>query len=55
MGILQGSSYLSITVWLHHLDFNEMLGEKARCELHKDAACCSQQILETAPYKTAAV
>ena len=25
--------------WLHLLDSNKMLGEKARWELHKDAAC----------------
>ena len=31
---------------LHHLDFNEMPCEKARCELHKDAACCFEQILK---------
>ena len=31
-----------------------MSGEKARLEPH-DAACCFEQVLETAPYKTAAV
>ena len=31
------------------------LGVKFTWELHKDAWCCFQQILETAPYKTAAV
>ena len=41
---------VSTTVWLHHLDFNKMSGEKARWKLHKDAA----QILKRAPYKTAA-
>ena len=28
--------YVSTTVWLHYLDSNEMLGEKARWELHKN-------------------
>ena len=32
-----------------------MLEEKVRWELYKDVACCSGQILEAAPYKTAAV
>ena len=32
-----------------------MLGEKARRELYKDAACCFEQILEAELYKTAAV
>ena len=40
---------------MHNLDANEMRGEKARWELHKDAACCFEQILEAAPYKTAVV
>ena len=33
---------------MHHLDFNEMLGVKARWELHKDTVCCFKQILEVA-------
>ena len=32
-----------------------MSGEKARWELLKNAACCFEQILEAASYKTAAV
>ena len=43
------------TIWLYHLDFKEMSGEKARCALHKDATCCFEQILEAASYKTATV
>ena len=34
---------------------NETIREKAWWELHKDAACYFKQILEAAPYKTAAV
>ena len=30
-----------------------MLREAARWELNKDVACCFEQILEIAPYKTA--
>ena len=47
---------MSVTVvWLHYLDSNETLGEKARWELYKDAACCFEQILELAPYKTVVI
>ena len=52
MGILSSCSRVSTTVSLH-LDYNETQGEKARWELHNDAACCFQQILEAAPCKTA--
>ena len=30
------SSCVSTIVWLHHLDSNEVLGEKSKRELHKD-------------------
>ena len=55
MGFLPSCSSVSTTVWLHYLDFNKMFGEKARCELQKDAVGCYQQILKAAPYKTAVV
>ena len=55
MAILPSSSHVSIAVWLHHFDFNETPGEKARLELHKNATCSFQQILEAECYKTAAV
>ena len=42
-------------MWLHHLDFNEMLRKKARWELSKDVAVCFEQILGVASNKTAAV
>ena len=32
-----GDSRISTTVWLHHLDFSETLGEKVRWELNKAA------------------
>ena len=38
MGILPRCSHVSTTVWLHHLDFNEMIGEKVRWKLYKDVA-----------------
>ena len=50
MGILPSCSHVSTTVWLHHSDLNEMLGDKARWELHNDSTFCFEQILEAAPY-----
>ena len=38
---------------MHHLNTNEAHGEKARCELHKNAMCCFEQILEAKPHKRA--
>ena len=52
-GILPNSCRLRISVWMHHLDFNEKLEGKARWEIHIKAACCSEQILEAAPYDSA--
>ena len=37
------------------LQSNEILGEKARWELYKNATCCFKQILEVATHKAAAV
>ena len=55
MGIFLSYSCISTTVWLYHLNFNKTPGEKASWELYNDAAaCCSEQIVEVAPYKTAA-
>ena len=55
MRILPSCSHVSTTVQLHCLDFNEMPVEKARCELHKNAAYCFDQILKTASNKTVAI
>ena len=46
---------VSTIVSVYHLDFNEMLGEKAKWELHKDDVYCFEQILEAALHKTAAL
>ena len=46
---------VSVTVWLHHLDTNKTLGEKAGRELYKDAACSLKQVLEASLHKRAAV
>ena len=50
-GFLPICGCFSTTVWIHHLDANEMHGQK----LHKNATCCFEQILEAAPRKTTPV
>ena len=54
MGILLSCGDIS-TVWLHFLDRNETLEEKGSWELHKNSICGFEQILLTAPNKTAVV
>ena len=54
-GILRSNNHVRTTVWLHHLEFNEMPGDKAWWELCKDAVCYFEQILEAVPYRTAVV
>ena len=38
---------------MHHLDFKETFGEKARWELHNDVTYSFEQILEAITHKTA--
>ena len=40
MGFLPSCSHFGTTVWLHHLDSNEMLEEKPRRKLHKNVTYC---------------
>ena len=42
---------VNTTMQLHHMDFNKMLGEKARKEPHKDAELCFEQTPKAATYK----
>ena len=44
--------HINSTVWLHYLNFNEILGEKARWKIHKDVTWCFDQTQAAAPYKT---
>ena len=44
--------FVSTIVGLYHYEFNET---SASWELHKDAMCCFEHILEAAPNKTASV
>ena len=55
MGIIPRILLVRTIVRLYHLDSNQMPEEKERWELHKDAACCFQQILKAAHYKIATV
>ena len=55
MGILPSFSYVSTIVWLHHLNITEVLGEKSRWNLHKNAACCFEHFLKATPRKTPSV
>ena len=38
-------------VWMHYLDANKTAGEKARRQLHKNAASNIEQVLEATPHK----
>ena len=48
MGILPSCCHVSTIAWLHHVDFDEVLVEKAKWELLKNATCCFEQILKVA-------
>ena len=40
---------------MHYMDANYTYGEKAWRQLHKNAASNSEQVMEAAPHKAAAV
>ena len=40
---------------MHHMDAIKIDGEKVWRQLHKNAASNIEQVLETAPHKTAAI
>ena len=42
---------VSTTVWMHQQNSNETNGGKARWELHQNATCYFEKILEAAPHK----
>ena len=52
---LPNCSCVHTTISMHYMDINQMYREKTLCELHKNAACCREQILEAASHKTAAL
>ena len=55
MGFLPSCNCVGTTVWMHHMNANKMRGEKTRWDIHKNAICGFEQILEATPHKTAAV
>ena len=40
---------------MHYMDSNKTAGEKARRQLHKNAACSLEQVLAATPHKTPTV
>ena len=48
---LPSSGCIDTAIWMHYLDANKMVGEKARRQLHKNAASNIEQVLEATPHK----
>ena len=42
---------IDTAVWMHCMDANKTAGEKARRQLHKNAASNTEQVLEATPHK----
>ena len=42
---------VSILLWMHYFDASKMAEEKARRQLHKNAASNIEQVLEATPHK----
>ena len=51
----QAVVFVSITLWMHHMDAEKRHREKAWQELHKNATSYIEQILETTLYEAAQV
>ena len=43
--------YVNTTIEMYHKDADKMQQEKVRWELHKNAICCFEEILEVIPHK----
>ena len=52
---LPGSCHIDTAIWVYYMDANKTAGEKARRQLHKNAACNLEQVLAAAPHKTPTV
>ena len=52
MQFLPGSGRVDTAIWMHYLDANKKAGEKARRQLHKNAASNIEQVIEVIPHKT---
>ena len=48
---LPSSCRIDTAIWMHYLDANKPDGEKARRQLHKNAASNIEEILEATHYK----
>ena len=46
------SGGVDTAIWMHYLDANKTGGEKARRQLHKNAASNTEQVPEVIPHKT---
>ena len=51
MQFLPGSGRIDTAIWMHYLDADKTAGEKARRQLHKNAASNIEQALEATPHK----
>ena len=48
---LPSSGCVSTAVWMHYMDADKTAGEKARRQLHKNAASNIEQVLEATTHK----
>ena len=55
MGYLPCCGCVNTTVWMHNVGINNIFGEEARLDLHKNATCCLEQTLEETPNKIVAL
>ena len=55
MQLLPNSGPVDTAIWMHYMDANKTDGEKAWRQLHKNAVCNFEQVLEITSYKAAAV
>ena len=51
MQFLPSSGLVDTAVWMHYLDANEMAGEEARQQLHKNVVSNIEQVLAATPHK----
>ena len=52
---MKRSGRIGTAIWMHYLDANRTAGEKARRQLHKNAASNIEQVLEATPHKAPAI
>ena len=55
MHSLPGSCRIDTAVGMHYMDAYKTAGEKARRQLHKNAASIIEQVLAATPHKTPTV